>query len=108
MQNFDTWGNLHGEPEKVIEETIGDNFIKVFVYKVDAAYCYGFQLKVGTLIRQKAANIGAATHKTLGAAREEAGKEIEAVCAGNKNSKKFFADFTKIRYTEYDLFGGLL
>jgi hypothetical protein len=108
MQNHDTWGNLRGEPHNVIEETIGDNFIKIFIYRVDAAYCYGFQLKVGTLIRQKAANINAATYKTGRAAREAAGKEIEAVCAGNKNSKKFFTDFTKIRYTEYDLFGGLL
>jgi hypothetical protein len=54
------------------------------------------------------ANINGVAYKTEGAAREAAGKEIEAVCAGNKNSKKFFADFTKIRYTEYDLFGGLL
>jgi hypothetical protein len=108
MQNYDTWGNLRGEPHNVIEETIGDNFIKVFIYHADAVYCYGFQLKVGTLIRQKAANISAAIYKTEGAAREAAGKEIEAVCAGNKNSTKFFADFTKIRYTEYDLFGGLL
>jgi hypothetical protein len=108
MENFDTWGNLRGDPKKVIEETQGDNTIKVMIYQVEGAYYYGYQLKVGTLIRQKAANISAAIYKSEGAAREAAGKEIEAVCAGNKNSKKFFADFTKIRYTEYDLFGGLL
>jgi hypothetical protein len=104
----DVWGNLRGDPYRLIEETCGENTIKVSIYKVDTRFYYGYQLKVGTLIRQKAANISAATHKTEGAAREAAGKEIEAVCAGNKNSKKFFADFTKIRYTEYDLFGGLL
>jgi hypothetical protein len=108
MESVDTWGNLRGDPYKVIEEAQGGNTIKVMIYQAGGAYCYGFQLKVGTLIRQRAANIEGAVYKTEGAAREAAGREIEAVCGGNKNSKKFFGDFTKIRYTEYDLFGGLL
>jgi hypothetical protein len=106
-ENFDTWGNLHGDPQKLIEEAHGDNFVKVSIYQVGDFYALGFQLKVGTLIRQKAANIGGAVFKTPGAAREAAGKEIEAICAMNKNSKKFFAEFSKICYTECDLFGGL-
>jgi hypothetical protein len=108
MENFDTWGNLRGDPKKVIEETQGDNTIKVMIYQVESVYCYGYQLKVGTLIRQKAANISAAIYKSEGAAREAAGKEIKIICDGNKNSKKYFKEFTQIRYTEYDLFGGLL
>ena len=108
MQNVDTWGNLHGDPHKLIEETHGEHMIKVFIYQVDARFYYGYQLKVGTLLRQRMANIGAVAYKTEGAAREAAGKEIEIMCAGNKNSKKYFEAFTKIRYIEYDLFGGLL
>jgi hypothetical protein len=104
----DTWGNLRGDPHKLIEETHGEHMIKVFIYQVDMRYYYGYQLKVGTLLRQRVANIGAAAYKTEGAAWEAAGKEIEIICAGNKNSKKYFEEFTQIRYTDYDLFGGLL
>jgi hypothetical protein len=105
---YDTWGNLRGDPHKVIEETHGENTIKVFIYQADGRFYYGYQLVVGTLIQQRVANIGAVAYKTEGAAREAAGKEIEIICAGNKNSKKYFDEFTQIRYIEYDLFGGLL
>jgi len=108
MENFDTWGNLRGDPCRVIEEAHDENAVKVLIYRVDNAFCYGYQLKMGTLIRQKAANIGGAIHKSEAAAREEAGNEIAAICETNKNSKKFFADFTKICYHQYDLFGGLI
>ena len=106
--NFDTWGNLRGAPLKLIEEAHGENLIKVLIYQVDNFFTYGFQLKVGTVIRQKVANIGGATFKSEGSAREAAGKEIEAICATNKNSKKYFTDFLKIRYTDYELFGEVL
>jgi hypothetical protein len=99
---------LHGDPHKLIEEIHGENCIRVFIYQVDMLFYYGYQLKVGTLLRQKVANIGAIAYKTGGAAREAAGKEIEIICGGNKNSKKYFEEFAQIRYTEYDLFGGLL
>jgi hypothetical protein len=108
VENFDTWGNLRGEPCKVIEEAHGENHVKVSIFRVDNAYCYGYQLKVGTLIRQKAANIGMAIHNSEGAAREAAANEVAAVCNTNKNSKKFFEEFSRIRYNQYDLFGGLL
>ena len=107
-ENFDTWGNLRGDPLCVIDEAHGDNFVKILIYKADGFFAYGFQLKVGTVIRQKAANIGGAVFKSEGEAREAAGIEIEAVCAANKNSKKYFAEFSKIRYIEYDLFSEVL
>jgi hypothetical protein len=103
----DIWGNLRGDPHKVIEETHEENTVKVFIYKVDTFFYYGYQLKVGTLLRQRAANIEALAYKTEWSAREAAGKEIEIICVGNKNSKKHFEEFTKIRYIEHDLFGGL-
>ena len=108
MSDYDTWGNLRGEPCFLIEEAQGNNFIHISIYRVGELFAYGFQLRVGTVIRQKMANIGGAVYKTENAAREAAGKEVEAVCATNKNSKKYFAEFQKIRYTDYDLFGGLL
>jgi hypothetical protein len=108
VKDFDTWGNLRGEPCRVIEEAHGKNTVKVSVYRVDNAFCYGYQLKVGTLIRQKVANISGAIHNSEGRARTAAGNEIAAICDTNKNSKKFFAEFTKIRYNEYDLFGDLV
>jgi hypothetical protein len=108
MQNLDTWGNMRGEPQKLIEETHGDNFVKISIYDAGGLYCYGYQLKMGTVLRQKAANIGAAMYKTPEAARDAAGNEIAGICAGNKNSKRMFADFINIRYNQADLFGGLL
>jgi len=104
--DFDTWGNFRGAPLRSIDEVQGENNIKISIYKVGELFSFGYQLKVGTVIRQKAANIGGAIYKTEGAAREAAGKEVEAVCASNKNSKKAFADFQNILYNEYDLFGG--
>lgn len=103
---FDAWGNLRGSPVLTVEEAQGDNFINIFIYKWCDLFIFGYQLKVGTILRQHKANIGDMAYKTEGAAREAAAMAIEAICATNKNSKKYFAEFQKIRYTEYDLFGG--
>jgi hypothetical protein len=108
MENIDTWGNLRGGPYSVVEETHGDNFARISIYETDGFFRYGFQLKMGTIIKQKSANIGAPVYKTSFLAREAAVSEITALCATNKNSKRFLADFYKIRYSEYDLFGGVL
>jgi hypothetical protein len=105
--NFDTWGNLRGEPFLIIEEAHGTNFINIFIYKAGDLFSFGYQLRVGTILRQKKANISGAIYKTNGAAREAAGNEVAALCATNKNSKKYFAEFQKIKYTDYDLFGGV-
>jgi len=105
--NFDVWGNLRGEPVLSISEAHGTNFINIFIYKVGDLFSFGYQFHVGTILRQKKANISRAVYKTEGAAREAAGNEVEAICATNKNSKKYFAEFQKIKYTDYDLFGGL-
>jgi hypothetical protein len=108
MSEFNTWGNLRGDPVRIIEEAHGDNFVKVSIYQSGVSFAYGFQLKMGTVIRQRAANISGAVFKSEGSAREAAGKEVEAICATNKNSKKYFAEFSKIMYTDYDLFSGVI
>jgi hypothetical protein len=105
--NFDTWGNLRGEPFQTIKEAHGNNFVNISIYKVNDFFAYGIQLKMGTVIRQRKANIGGAVYRTEGAARTAAGEEAAAICATNKNSRKYFTEFQKICYAGYELFGGL-
>ena len=104
----DRWGNMRGEPDKRIDETIGDNYINILFYKLNdgSDFIYGFQLKVGTVIRQKTAKVAGPFYKTTAEAHKAAGEEIKAVCAINKNSKKYFEEFKTICYNEPELFGG--
>jgi len=101
------WGNLCGKPLQLIEETHENNFVNVLIYQVGDSFTYGYQLRVGTIIRQKAANVDSAKYKSIGKAREAAGNEIQAICNTNKNSKKYFAEFKKICYIDSELFGGI-
>ena len=100
----DIWGNLRGEPVKIIDENHEDNFIKIMVYKAGDLYTYGFQLKVGTIVQQKAANINNPMFESENTARVKASLEIENICAKNRNSRKFFLGFTHIQYSGYSLF----
>jgi hypothetical protein len=101
----DRWGNLRGDPQRVIDERHGDYFIKVMIYRYRDFFYYGYQLKVGTMIRQRAANVSGQVFKTPETARMAASLEIEKACAENKNVRKLFADFTMIRYSQGSLFG---
>jgi hypothetical protein len=103
----DVWGNIRGEPFCVVEERHGDFFCRILIFCVDGLFYYGFQLKIGTTIRQAAANINGRSFKSSEAARTAASIEIEAECNKNKNTKKFFADFTRIRYNQGSLFEGV-
>jgi hypothetical protein len=100
----DAWGNIRGEPFCVVEERHGDFFCRILVFCVDGLFYYGFQLKIGTTILQAAANINCRSFKSSEAARSAASIEIERECGKNKNTKKFFADFTRIRYNQGSLF----
>lgn len=100
----DAWGNLRIPPVKTIEEIHGDNFLKLFIYELDGLFYYGFQLKLGGVIRQKTANIKDVAHKTREAARITGCREIQAIGTANRSVKKVFADFSKIRYDEPELF----
>jgi hypothetical protein len=59
---------------------------------------------MGTMIRERAANIRSEVFGTADAARTAASREIEALCGTNKNVKKLFVDFGKIRYNQGMLF----
>jgi hypothetical protein len=100
----DAWGNIRGEPSVVVEERHGDYYIKILVYCVDGLFYYSFQLKIGTMIRQKVANISDQAFKSPDAARSSASVEIERLCNTNKNTKKYFAEFIRIRYNQGSLF----
>jgi hypothetical protein len=107
--NHDVWGNLRGEPCRIIEEAHGSNYIKILIYKADIFFAYGFQMRVGSIMRQKAANISGAIYLTAARAKEAAGNEIESICKTNRNSKKYFEEFSsKIRYTVSELFEEIL
>ena len=108
MDDFDQWGNLRGDPIRTVEETHGDNFVKIGIHEANGLFAFGLQLKMGSVITQKPANIGGAVFGSENAAREAAGREVEAVCGGNKNSRKLLCEFEHILYRGYSLFDGIL
>jgi hypothetical protein len=100
----DKWGNLRTPPIEIIEERHHDNFIKIFIHKYNACFLYGYQIKIETLIDQKSANINGTNYSALDAARRAAVFEIENICTAHRTARKMFADFTKIRYNQPELF----
>lgn len=110
---YDQWGNLKGPPVKTIEETHGENFIKIFVYQYtsintvacgrETDYFFGFQIKIDKLIRQKRANIASPPMRNADEARLAAQKMIVDICRKNKAAKRM-ADFQIISYNQPELF----
>jgi hypothetical protein len=103
-ENCDAWGNLRGKSVRIIEERRGDNFINIFIYEYEHYFYYGYQLKVGTMIKQKLANIKDKNYSGSDIALAYANAEIKALCDTNKNVRKLFVGFTKIRYNQPELF----
>jgi hypothetical protein len=100
----DVWGNLRNNPIQIIEEHHGDNFIKIFIYEYEHHFYYGYQLKVGTMIRQKLANVKDENYTSIDNIARAASAKIKTLCDTNKNVRKLFEDFTKIRYNQPELF----
>jgi hypothetical protein len=100
----DRWGNLRADHAEIIEERHRDNFIKILIHEYNGCFFYGYQIKIETLVEQKAANINASGHSAREAARRSAVFEIENICAAHRTARKAFADFTKIRYNQQELF----
>jgi hypothetical protein len=101
---FDRWGNFRIAPEKTIEEVHGDNFARVFFYETGGKHYFAYQLKFGTFLKQKIANIKDKAFDSFPAARLSALREIETVCTANRNVRKLIADFVQIRYNQPTLF----
>ena len=102
----DKWGNIKKTPEKIIEQNKAGDFIKVYIYKTDAGFYYGFQIKLRKLIYQKEANIIRDTpQETIDTAKMAARKEMVSIV--NSYSKKLteaFLTFDKICYNQPELF----
>jgi hypothetical protein len=102
--DYDQWGNLRLQAEKIIEENHGQNFIKIFIYKYNGRFFYGFQIRIEKLVRQKRANINDPPMQSTEAAGEAARKQIIGICKTGHAIKKLFNDFTVIQYNQPELF----
>jgi hypothetical protein len=102
--DYDTWGNIRLKAERIIEENHGQNFIRIFIYKYNEQYFYGFQIKIEKFIRQKKANVDDPPMQSTEAAREAARKQIIKLCKAGHAIKKLFNDFTVIQYNQPELF----
>jgi len=103
-ESCDTWGNIQGEPLCTVEERHGNCFVRIFIFCVNGRFYYGYQINIGTMVKQKTANINDHSFSSADFARSAASIEIERICNTNKNVKKIFADFIKIRYNQRSLF----
>jgi hypothetical protein len=99
----DTWGNFTKQPVKTIEENRDKNFIKVFIYKHEKHFYYGYQLKLEKVIRQKKANIFDPPLETEEKAMIAARKDLIALTS-EKKLNKIFISFEKICYNQPELF----
>jgi hypothetical protein len=99
----DIWGNFNIEPFKTIEEIHGSNFIKVFIFKIDKQFFYGYQLKIDKVVRQKTANINDSSYGTEAAARIAARNELTGLTSEAK-LRRVFITFDKICYNQPELF----
>jgi hypothetical protein len=102
--DYDAWGNIRLQAEKVIEENHGQNFIKILIYQYNKQFFYSFQVKIEKFIRQKRANIGDPPLESTEAARAAAREQIIKICKAGHAIKKAFNDFTVIRYNQPELF----
>jgi hypothetical protein len=98
------WGNLRLQAETVIEENHGQNFMKIFIYKYNDKFFYGFQVKIEKLIRQKMANINDPPLRSMEEAGAAAREQIIGICKTGHAIKKAFNNFTVIRYDQPELF----
>ena len=102
----DIWGNIKKEPLKAIVESHKGDFINVYIYEIEAAFYYGFQLKLRKLIYQKEANvINDTAQNSADAALYCARRDLVSLV--NNYSKKLvetFLTFDKICYNQPELF----
>jgi hypothetical protein len=99
----DAWGNFLKEPLKTIEENHDGNFINVFIYEHEKLFYFGYQLKLGKIIRQKKAAIFDRPLETIDTARRAAQDELKSFVSERK-LKKVFIYFDKICYNQPELF----
>jgi hypothetical protein len=99
----DSGGNIKKEPLKILEESHGPDFIKIFVYHTETGFFFGYQLKLKKLILQKQANIKDTPMEGEMAAIKAARKELTALASENRLIKTFIM-FDTICYNQPELF----
>jgi hypothetical protein len=99
----DIWGNIKKKPVKILEETQGPNFVKVFIFCTEQGFFYGYQLKLDKLILQKKANINDVPLQTEREALNTARNELIAA-ATEKKLLRVFITFDTICYNQPELF----
>jgi hypothetical protein len=100
----DRWGNFKFSPAKIIEEIREGNFVKIFLYEYEGGFYYGYQLKLGGVVKQKAANKNDAALGTADAARIHACMDITKIGMANRSIRAIFTTFDKVRYNQPTLF----
>jgi len=103
-ESCDAWGNIQGEPFCAVEERHGNSFVRILIFRAAGRFYYGYQINIGTMIKQKTANMNDHSFSSADFARSAASIEIERICNTNKNVKKMFVDFIRIRYNQGSLF----
>jgi len=101
----DKWGNIQKPPENCIEENRGTDFIKIYIYKTDPGYYFGYQIKMNKLILQKQANILMKPYETVEKAQIAARADLVSTVGKHSNNKtKLLYSFDKICYNQPELF----
>ncbi|MDR0835263.1 MAG: hypothetical protein LBN11_01610 [Tannerella sp.] len=104
MEITDAWGNLRTNPVKLIEEVHDGNFIRVQIFENNGSFLYGYQLKLGGVIKQKMANVNDLSFKNIDDARLSACSEIKEIGTANRSIRKLFIDFIKVQCNQPELF----
>jgi hypothetical protein len=99
----DSWGNIKKEPLKVLEESHGPDFIKIFVYQTEKGFFFGYQLKLKKLILQKQASIKDTPLEGKTEAVKAAREQIKTLVTENRLIKTFIM-FDTICYNQPELF----
>jgi len=96
-------GNFCIDPVKTIQENHNSDFIKVFIYKTESGFYYGYQLKLKKLVLEKPGNISNIPYETEEKARYATRDELLSLIT-EKQLKKAFLMFDKVCYNQPELF----
>jgi hypothetical protein len=103
-EGANAFGAILSDPVKTIIENHNKDFVRIYLYEFSGAYHFGYQLKVGRIIRQKLANIADPPLESAEAARMAARDEIKQICGSSRFVQNVFAGFTAIMYNQPELF----
>ena len=101
--NCDAWGNIKLQPETIAERH-GDNFVSIAIYKIDSNYYFGYQIKLVSVLVNKAGNISGKKYQSADAARLAACLEMRNIIQKNRAARKAVSDFKIVVPEQLELF----